>query len=61
MSMCDSSKKERTQEIETKDEQGNIITNQVKIISRIYQCRPQVLERRDKWVKFGNVKNLARG
>lgn len=24
-------------------------------------CRPQVIERRDKWIKFGNVSKIARG
>lgn len=24
-------------------------------------CRPQVIERRDKWVKFGNAGKIPRG
>lgn len=40
-------------EISTTDENGNIITQPIKIIQRIYPCRPQVIERRQQWVKFG--------
>lgn len=62
MSMTDSIRKELTEDVQTTDENGNAITTQVKIIQRIYPCRPQVIERRDKWVKFGEkAKNMERG
>lgn len=33
----------------------------VKIITRNYPCRPQVIERQQKWVKFGIPKDIPRG
>lgn len=53
MSMRDSIKKQKIEEMETMDENNNKVISQIKIIQRNYPCRPQVLERRQKWVKFG--------
>lgn len=62
MSMTDSTRKEIMEDVEITDENGNLITTQVKTIQRLYPCRPQVIERRDKWVKFGDkAKNVERG
>lgn len=62
MSMTDSTRKEIMEDVEITDENGNLITTQVKTIQRLYPCRLQVIERRDKWVKFGDkAKNVERG
>ena len=49
------------EEVVKRDEKDNIIeTKKVKVIKRIYPCRPQVNERKS-WAKFGEVAQLPRG
>jgi hypothetical protein len=43
MSMTDSTRKEIMEDVEITDENGNVITTQVKTIQRLYPCRPQVI------------------
>lgn len=62
MSMRDSTRKEIKEQTEATDEKGNTYTIQQTIIQRTYACRPQVIERRQKWQKFGDkAKNFPRG
>lgn len=49
------------EEVVKRDENDNIIeTKKVKVIKRIFPCRPQVNERRG-WAKFGEVASIPRG
>ena len=49
------------EEVVKKDDKDNVIeSKKVKVIKRIYPCRPQVNERRS-WAKFGEVAHLPRG
>jgi hypothetical protein len=61
MAMVSGEVSETFEEIVKKDDKDNIIeTKKVKVVKRIYPCRPQVNERRT-WAKFGEVAGLARG
>ena len=49
-------------EIEKKDSTGEVVESQkVKAVQYLYPCRPQVLERKKKWVKFGEAKDVPKG
>jgi hypothetical protein len=49
------------EEVVKRDNKDNILeTKKVKVIKRIYPCRPQVNERKN-WSKFGDVSNIPKG
>lgn len=61
MAMVNSEVIETFEEIVKRDEKDNIIeTKKVKVIKRVFPCRPQVNERKG-WAKFGEVANIPRG
>jgi hypothetical protein len=61
MALVKSEAVETFEEVVKRDDKDNIIeTKKVKVIKRIFPCRPQVNERRN-WVKFGEVSNVPRG
>jgi hypothetical protein len=61
MALVKSEAVETFEEVVKKDDKDNIIeTMKVKVIKRIYPCRPQVNDRKT-WAKFGEVANIPRG
>jgi hypothetical protein len=61
MAMIKSEVSETFEEVVKRDDKDNIIeTKKVKVIKRIFPCRPQVIERKS-WAKFGEVAGLPRG
>ena len=61
MAMVNGEVMETFEEVVKRDDKDNIIqTKKVKVVKRIYPCRPQVNERKN-WPKFGEVAGLPRG
>ena len=62
MSMNSSIKNVVEREIEVKNNVGQVIeTEKIKVIQHLYPCRPQVIERQKKWVKFGAARDVPDG
>ena len=62
MSMNESIKNIVEREIEVKNSAGEVVdTQKIKVTQHLYPCRPAVLERKKKWVKFGVVKDVPKG
>ena len=59
--MTDPLKGVETRQVEEKNKKGEMEVKEVKVNKLIYMCRPQVLERRDRWKKFGEVAQIPRG
>lgn len=61
MAMINSEVISTFEEIVKKDQNDNIIeTKKIKVIKRVFPCRPQVNERKN-WPKFGEVAGIPRG
>ena len=61
MAMVNSTVAASFEEVVKKDDNDNILeTKKVKVIKRIYPCRPQVTQRKN-WAKFGEVAGVPRG
>ncbi len=61
MAMVNSEVISSFEEVVKKDDKDNIIeTKKIKVIKRVFPCRPQVNERRN-WPKFGEVSGIPRG
>lgn len=61
MSLTDYIQKTDIEEIERREGDKVVETKKVRVTKRIYQCRPQVAERKRNWVKFGEVRDVPRG
>ena len=61
--MIDPIKVIEEREIEIKDKDGKTAdTTSAKFVKYTYRCRPQVLQRKNNWVKFGKLaKDVPKG